>query len=175
MFSLSQAERSARTVCSGVAASDSDGDGHRRFDVIVVGAGIMGSCAAASRGPRVLLLERFDRLHVRGSSHGESRGTRSTYAKAYYTPMLRLERRLWDEAQAEAGDGDRVLTPTPHLDVGPRDDPSLLAAVRNGGASSIEVVEGSAWPGADVFRVPDGWMAAASELGGVIQATKAPS
>lgn len=39
------------------------------YDVIVVGAGIMGSCTAyelAKRGLQVLLLEQFDFLHRRG-------------------------------------------------------------------------------------------------------------
>ncbi|XP_062198446.1 probable sarcosine oxidase [Phragmites australis] len=142
-----------------------------RFDVIVVGAGIMGSCAAyaaSSRGARVLLLERFDLLHHRGSSHGESRTIRATYPQARYPPMVRLARRLWDDAQAEAG--YRVLTPTPHLDLGPRDDPALLAAIKNGAAAEVS---GESWPWAGVFRVPDGWTAAPSELGGVMKATKA--
>ncbi|KAL6655303.1 hypothetical protein ACP70R_006129 [Stipagrostis hirtigluma subsp. patula] len=145
------------------------------FDVIVVGAGIMGSCAAyaaASRGARVLLLERFDLLHHRGSSHGESRTIRATYTQAHYPPMVRLSARLWDGAQADAG--YRVLTPTPHVDMGPRDEPALAAAIRNGGAAEV-VAEGAAaaWPWAGVFRVPEGWTAATSELGGVMKATKA--
>ncbi|TVU10109.1 hypothetical protein EJB05_43617 [Eragrostis curvula] len=143
-----------------------------RFDVIVVGAGIMGSCAAhaaCSRGAgRVLLLERFDLLHHRGSSHGESRTIRATYTQPHYPPMVRLSARLWEEAQAEAG--YRVLTPTPHVDMGPRDGAALAAAISNGGAA--EVVGGS-WPWAGVFRVPDGWTAAVSEFGGVMKATKA--
>ncbi|XP_062194711.1 probable sarcosine oxidase [Phragmites australis] len=153
-----------------MAASGPEAPG--RFDVIVVGAGIMGSCAAyavSSRGARVLLLERFDLLHHRGSSHGESRTIRATYPQAHYPPMVRLARRLWDDAQADAG--YRVLTPTPHLDLGPRDEPALLAAIRNGGA--VEVVDGAACPWEGVFRVPDGWTAAASEIGGVLKATKA--
>ncbi|KAJ1290254.1 hypothetical protein BS78_02G229000 [Paspalum vaginatum] len=164
-----------------MAASDG-GEGQGRFDVIVVGAGIMGSCAAyaaSSRGARVLLLEQFDLLHHRGSSHGESRTIRATYPQAHYPPMVRLSRRLWDDAQADAG--YRVLTPTPHLDLGPRADPALLASIRNGGATEVVVgVAGerdqqpSSWPSwARVFRVPDGWTAAASELGGVMKATKA--
>ncbi|XP_003578362.3 probable sarcosine oxidase isoform X1 [Brachypodium distachyon] len=148
----------------------------RRYDVIVVGAGIMGSCAAhaaASRGARVLLLDRFDLLHHRGSSHGESRASRVTYAEAYYPPMVRLSHRLWDEAQRDAG--YRVLTPTTHLDLGPRHQPALLAAIANGAATEIPGADAArerpAW--ADAFRVPDGWTAAKSELGGVIKATKA--
>ena len=151
--------------------------------MIVVGAGIMGSCAAyaaSSRGARVLLLERFDLLHHRGSSHGESRTIRATYPQAHYPPMVRLSRRLWDEAQADAGYA--VLTPTPHLDLGPADDPALVAAIRNGGATEVALAAAAAgddesasasWPWAGVFRVPDGWTAAPSELGGVMKATKA--
>jgi sarcosine oxidase / L-pipecolate oxidase len=155
-----------------MAASDG-GEAPARYDVIVVGAGIMGSCAAyaaCSRGARVLVLERFGLLHDLGSSHGESRGIRDTYAQALYVPMVRLARRLWEDAQAK--DRGRVLTPVPQVDLGPRDEPALHAAVRNGGAAVVE--EGAAaWPGAGAFRVPDGWMAAVSELGGVIRASKA--
>ena len=146
-----------------------------QFDVIVLGAGIMGSCAAyaaASRGARVLLLERFDLLHQRGSSHGESRAIRDTYPQPHYPPMVRLARRLWDEAQRDAGYD--VLTPTPHLDLGARNDPALVAIMENGGATEIAGGEGGARPKwAEAFRVPEGWMAACSEMGGVIKATKA--
>ncbi|KAM0879837.1 hypothetical protein ACQ4PT_033978 [Festuca glaucescens] len=142
------------------------------FDVIVLGAGIMGSCAAhaaASRGATVLLLDRFDLLHHLGSSNGLSRTIRDAYPKARYPPMVRLARRLWSGAEADAG--YRVLTPSPHLSIGPLSDASLLAAVRNGGGAEVDV--GERWPG--VFRVPDGgWVTAVSELGGgVLNATKA--
>ena len=76
-----------------------------------------------------------------------------------------------------------MLTPTPHLDLGPRDDPALGAAIRNGDATKVALAtiaggdEASAasWPWVSVFKVPDGWTVASSELGGVMKATKAVS
>ncbi|XP_044393339.1 probable sarcosine oxidase [Triticum aestivum] len=134
----------------------------------------MGSCAAhaaAARGASVLLLERFDLLHQRGSSHGESRITRPTYTRPQYPPMVRLAHRLWDDAQRDAGYA--VLTPTPHFNLGPRDDPAFLAAVTNGSATELVPSSADAPAWAEAFRVPQGWAAARSELGGVIKATKA--
>ncbi|EEE69985.1 hypothetical protein OsJ_29890 [Oryza sativa Japonica Group] len=68
------------------AAANNGGEGGDGFDVIVVGAGIMGSCAAYAAstrgGARVLLLDPFDLLHHRGSSHGKSRTIRATYPPA---------------------------------------------------------------------------------------------
>uniref|UniRef100_A0A0E0BTR8 Uncharacterized protein n=1 Tax=Oryza glumipatula TaxID=40148 RepID=A0A0E0BTR8_9ORYZ len=60
--------------------------------------------------------------------------------------------------------------------MGPRSDPALRAAIENDGAA--EVVGASddsaaSWPWSAVFRLPEGWTAASSELGGVIKATKA--
>ncbi|KAM0821870.1 hypothetical protein ACQ4PT_071889 [Festuca glaucescens] len=155
-----------------MAADAANGvNGRFNFDVIVLGAGIMGSCAAhaaASRGAGVLLLERFNLLHHLGSSNGESRTIRDAYTKAHYPPMVRLARRLWTVAQADAG--YRVLTPSPNLCIGPRSNAPLLAAVRNGGAAEVDVDE--RWEG--VFHIPEGWVTAVSELGGgVLNATKA--
>uniref|UniRef100_A0A0E0M2Y6 FAD dependent oxidoreductase domain-containing protein n=1 Tax=Oryza punctata TaxID=4537 RepID=A0A0E0M2Y6_ORYPU len=159
------------------AAAAATNGGEGGFDVIVVGAGIMGSCAAYAAstrgggGARVLLLERFDLLHHRGSSHGESRTIRATYPQAHYPPMVRLAARLWDDAQRDAG--YRVLTPTPHLDLGPRGDPALRASIDNGAATEVDASDASSWPWSGVFRLPDGWTAATSEIGGVMKATKA--
>ncbi|XP_052167715.1 probable sarcosine oxidase [Oryza glaberrima] len=161
------------------AAANNGGEGGDGFDVIVVGAGIMGSCAAYAAstrgGARVLLLERFDLLHHRGSSHGESRTIRATYPQAHYPPMVRLAARLWDDAQRDAG--YRVLTPTPHLDMGPRADPALRASIANGAATEVASDAASdaaaPWPWSGVFRLPEGWTAATSEIGGVMKATKA--
>ncbi|EAZ45246.1 hypothetical protein OsJ_29889 [Oryza sativa Japonica Group] len=85
--------------------------------------------------------------------------------------MVRLAARLWDDAQRDAG--YRVLTPTPHLDMGPRADPALRASIVNGAATEVASDAAAPWPWSGVFRLPEGWTAATSEIGGVMKATKA--
>lgn len=74
-------------------------------DVIVLGLGGMGSAAAAhlaTRGARVLGLERFTPAHAFGSSHGESRIIRMAYFEhAAYVPLLRRAYQLYDDLNRE--------------------------------------------------------------------------
>ncbi|XP_043712231.1 probable sarcosine oxidase [Telopea speciosissima] len=151
-----------------------------QFDVIIVGAGIMGSCTAyqaAKRGRKVLLLEQFDFLHHRGSSHGESRTIRATYPEHYYSSMVIESSHLWEEAQSEIG--YRVYFKTPHFDVGPADDKSLQSVITSCQAKSIphcildrrQVAEKFSGK----FNLPENWIGLWTELGGVIKPTKAVS
>jgi sarcosine oxidase len=76
-------------------------------DVIVIGLGGMGSSAAyhlASRGQRVLGLERFTPAHDQGSSHGGSRITRQSYFEdPAYVPLLLRAHDLWERLAADSG------------------------------------------------------------------------
>ncbi|WCJ31969.1 Peroxisomal sarcosine oxidase [Euphorbia peplus] len=150
------------------------------YDVIVVGAGIMGSSTAyqvSKRGKKVLLLEQFDFLHSRGSSHGETRTLRSVYAEDYYTAMTVESSLLWEETQAEIGFD--VYYKAPHLDIGPSDDKLFRSVISSCRKSSIphqfldpnqlsEKFSGK-------INVPEGWIGVYTEFGGVIKPTKAVS
>jgi sarcosine oxidase len=88
-------------------------------DVVVVGAGIMGSAAAralARGGREVVVLERFRVGHMRGSSHGRARVFRFSYDDPRYVRMAQESLPLWRELEAEAG--QEILTTTGGLDVG---------------------------------------------------------
>jgi sarcosine oxidase len=78
------------------------------FDVIVVGAGTMGSAAAwamSRRGLRVLTLEQFGVPHGFGSHHGHSRMFRMSYHEhPDYVPLLRRAFDLWQELERETGE-----------------------------------------------------------------------
>ena len=92
----------------------------KRYDVIVVGAGIMGSATAwwlARSGTRTLLLERFRFGHDRGSSHGSSRIFRLSYPDPVYVAMAQESKQLWLQAEAEAQ--QELLVTTGGLDLGP--------------------------------------------------------
>src|SRR5437868_15548012 len=73
------------------------------FDVIVVGLGAMGSGAIyhlASKGLRVLGLDRFQPPHKLGSSHGQTRIIREAYFEhPSYVPLVQRAYQLWSELE----------------------------------------------------------------------------
>ncbi len=77
-----------------------------QYDVVVAGAGGMGSAALyhlARRGVRVCAVERFGIAHDRGSSHGDTRIIRKAYMEhPDYVPLLHRAYALWEELEAEA-------------------------------------------------------------------------
>lgn len=100
-----------------------------RWDVVVVGGGAMGAAAAwrlARRGRRVVVLERFQRGHTRGSSHGSARIFRLAHARAADVQLARAALPLWREL--EEATGCALLATTGGLDHG---DPAVLDAIRS--------------------------------------------
>jgi len=77
------------------------------YDVIVIGAGAMGSAAAyhlSKDGQRALLIEQFEIGHAHGSSHGESRIFRYAYETLDYARLAMQCKPLWRTLEAEAGE-----------------------------------------------------------------------
>ncbi len=76
------------------------------FDVIVIGAGSMGSATAyhlAKEGRRVLLVEQFTVGHTRGSSHGGSRIIRYTHETISDASIMPATFALWRALEKESG------------------------------------------------------------------------
>lgn len=147
-----------------------------QFDVIIIGAGVIGSSTAyqsAKRGFKTLLLEQFDLLHHCGSSHGESRTIRSTYPESYYPPMAIESEKLWRIAESEIG--YNVFFKSQQLDLGPVNNTSLLAVIDNCKQQSIhhEIVNNQQANERFAIQFPDDWIAVVTELGGVLKPTKA--
>jgi len=96
------------------------------FDVIVIGAGAMGSAAAyhlTKAGAQVLLLEQFELDHRWGSSYGQSRIIRYSYDVADYIALAGPNYRLWEQLEADAG--EQLLIRTGGVDFGHADDEGL--------------------------------------------------
>jgi sarcosine oxidase len=89
------------------------------YDVVVVGAGVIGALTAktlAERGRQTLILERYQLGHKGGSSHGLSRIVRVTDYHPDYVRLNRLAMRGWEELQGSAG--ETLLVRTGNLEVG---------------------------------------------------------
>ena len=104
--------------------------GRRRWDVIVVGCGVMGAASSynlARRGLRVLNIERFGVNHDFGSSHGRTRIIRLAYYEdPRYVPLLRRAYDSWRELESKSG--KNLLRVTGGLMIG-RPDGDLVKGV----------------------------------------------
>jgi sarcosine oxidase len=72
------------------------------YDVVIVGAGGMGSAAAyhlARRGARVAVLDQFTPGHDRGSSHGPTRIFRLGYPQPHFVAMAQRALIAWRELE----------------------------------------------------------------------------
>jgi len=129
------------------------------YDVIVLGAGGVGSAALdelARRGVRAVGIDRFHPPHDRGSSHGETRVIRQAYFEhPDYVPLLKESYRLWRELEQRSG--RRLFHEVGLLEVGAKDGdvvPGVLRAAAAHGLD-VELVAPSdivrRWPG---LRVP---------------------
>ncbi|KAM6296588.1 peroxisomal sarcosine oxidase [Aegotheles albertisi] len=143
------------------------------YDAIVIGAGIQGSFTAyhlAQRHRNTLLLEQFPLPHSRGSSHGQSRITRSAYPQAPYARMMPDSFRLWQRLEAEAGTS--LYRRTGLVLFGPAGNPELESCRRSLGA--IEVLDAATltqrFPG---LRLHAGEVALWDGTGGVLFADRA--
>ena len=147
------------------------------YDVIVVGVGGMGSATVyelASRGLRVLGLERFDIPHDMGSSHGVHRIIRMAYFEdPSYVPLLRRAYERWRELEQACG--EQLLYITGGVDAGPEDGEvfagSLQSCVEHDLAHEVLTSEelGRRFPG---VRIPPASMAVYQPDGGFVLAER---
>ncbi|NXI38344.1 SOX oxidase, partial [Galbula dea] len=143
------------------------------YDAIVIGAGIQGSFAAyhlAQHHKNTLLLEQFLLPHSRGSSHGQSRITRSAYAQATYARMMPDSFHLWQRLEAEASTS--LYRQTGLVILGPAGNPELEDYQHSLGAGEIldATMLAQRFPG---LRLQAGEVALWDGTGGVLFADRA--
>ena len=121
----------------------------------------MGSAALyhlASRGVRVLGVDRFAPPHIHGSTHGRTRIIREAYYEhPCYVPIVQRAYELWAALEREAGES--LFVQTGGLMIGPPDGSLFAGALRSAREHGLAhtVLEPdevhARFPG---FRVPDG-------------------
>ena len=97
--------------------------------IAIVGVGGTGSAAArflAGAGHSVVAFEQFAIGHVRGSSHGQSRIIRYTYADEVYTRMMGEAYPLWRALEEDAG--EHLLARTGGVFFGHKSGPVMASA-----------------------------------------------
>jgi sarcosine oxidase len=143
------------------------------FEVIVVGAGAMGSAAAwqlARRGRRVLALDRYAPPHTLGSTHGRTRIIREAYFEhPLYVPFIRRAYELWDALEKEWG--ETLFVRTGGLMIGPEEGVLVGGARASAREHAIphQVLDrdGLARDHPE-FRLPQGMVALREERAGVL-------
>jgi sarcosine oxidase len=107
------------------------------YDYVVIGCGTIGSMALwqlteLAPGASVLGIERFDRVHTKGSYSGESRLFRVALKEGgIYIPMVQRAREMWLEMNERSGRD--IFLPVGAISVGPADFPTMV--------QTMEVIE----------------------------------
>jgi sarcosine oxidase len=92
----------------------------------------------AARGAQVVCFDRHSPPHAFGSSHGESRITRTAYFEGpWYVPLLKETFPLWREL--EAASGAELLTLTGALMIGSPDAEAVTGALAAAAAHGLDV------------------------------------
>lgn len=132
-----------------------------RLSAIVVGLGAVGSATALSlarAGVEVLGIDRWRPPHTRGSTHGESRITRSTaWEGAQYLPLVARANALWRDLAAATG--HHYFDPTGGMFIGAPDDYFVAdskASADRGGLPYEWLSRGEIERRTPTLRVPDG-------------------
>src|SRR5262245_32049533 len=98
--------------------------------VAVVGCGAMGAATGwrlQKRGAEVVCFDRYSPPHELGSTHGESRVTRTAYIEGlWYVPLLQETFGMWRELEAETK--QQLLTLTGLLMIGTATAESVIAS-----------------------------------------------
>jgi sarcosine oxidase len=133
------------------------------FDVIVVGAGGMGSATAfelARRGRSVLALEQFPLVHDRGSSHGHTRIIRRAYYEhPAYVPLVHRAFERWYDLEQRTG--RHLLTECACIGIGsPAGEvvAGVLAAAHEHGLAVERLSPGDLRSRFPQFRFDDGYV-----------------
>ncbi len=139
-------------------------------EVVVVGAGIMGSATAyalAREGRDVLLVEQFQIGHEQGSSHGRSRIVRLAYPEVEFVELAKESFAGWRKLEQESG--QTLLELNGLLEIVEQPAQSSSDALDAAGAEYELLDAGSAnrrWP----VGVPDGWTALFQPEAGIVRA-----
>lgn len=109
--------------------------------VAVVGCGAMGAATGwrlQKRGAEVVGFDRFSPPHELGSTHGESRVTRTAYYEApWYVPLLQETFPMWRELEAESH--EQLLTLNGLLMIGLPDSEAVRASQASASEHGLNV------------------------------------
>jgi len=153
----------------------------RRYEVIVVGCGGIGSAAAYWLGQRagsdVLALEQFSLGHERGSSQDHSRIIRLSYHDPRYVDLARPSYELWSEV--EAASGVQLVVKTGGLDLemvgttGPKDMTHCAESLAKQGIPHEVLDAQEVMYRFPQFQLPDGARGLYQADSGLVDAKKA--
>src|ERR1700751_4576493 len=101
--------------------------------VAVIGCGAMGAAAAwrlSTRGAEIVGFDLHSPPHDIGSSHGETRITRTAYFEGeWYVPLLQETFPLWRELEEKSG--TRLLTRTELVTLGAPESVAVTGVLRS--------------------------------------------